>query len=271
MEVRVATGWDVVGDVHGCFDELWDLLGALGYARIMRLEATDGLWMKLEHPEGRKLAFVGDYTDRGPGSTGVLQLVRVLTLDGHLAARGNHDDKLARALTKEPLTTKGTPMRLSHGLRRTMQEMKLLTLKERGMLTEWLVALPHLLELKVEEPANFPRIIVSHAGVPFELVDKELDGKGKAHSIYGEVLGKDPVDGWPIRGHGWRASWTEENNALCIFGHTKVPEPERMHYTVNIDTGCVFGGALTAMRFPSLETVRIPAVKAYYDHGKDED
>lgn len=270
MEVKVAPGWDVVGDVHGCFEELWELIGQLGYARIIRLEATDGLWLQLEHPENRKLAFVGDFTDRGPGSTSVLQLVRVLTLDGHVAVRGNHDDKLARALTKEPLTTKGTPMRMSHGLKGTIAQLKLQTLKERQILTEWLVALPHLIELRVEDPA-FPRIVVSHAGVPYELVDKELDGKGKAHSIYGEVIGKDPVHGFPIRGHGWRASWTKENDAICVFGHTKVPVPELMSYTMNIDTGCVFGGALTAVRFPSLEQVRVEALKSYYDHNTDED
>jgi len=65
--------FDILGDVHGCYDELCELIAQLGYT----LENESGDPMtgpRLSHPDGRKLVFVGDLVDRGPKTVEVLKL-----------------------------------------------------------------------------------------------------------------------------------------------------------------------------------------------------
>src|SRR5262249_9553024 len=50
---------------------------------------------------------------------------------------------------------------------------------------------------------------------------------------------------------------------IVVYGHTPVPEPEWLNRTINIDTGCVFGGRLTALRYPERELVSVPAAQTY--------
>jgi protein phosphatase len=55
---------------------------------------------------------------------------------------------------------------------------------------------------------------------------------------------------------------------MVVYGHTPVPEPEWLNNTICIDTGCVFGGKLTALRYPEKELVSVPALKTYYEPAK---
>jgi protein phosphatase len=75
-----------------------------------------------------------------------------------------------------------------------------------------------------------------------------------------EKLGETDEFGLPIR-YNWAAEY--RGNAMVVYGHTPVPEPEWLNHTLNIDTGCVFGGKLTALRYPELELVSVPVLDTY--------
>ncbi len=70
---------------------------------------------------------------------------------------------------------------------------------------------------------------------------------------------------FPVR-YNWSADY--RGKALVVYGHTPVPEPLWLNNTVNIDTGCVFGGRLTALRYPEREIVTVPARATYYESRK---
>ncbi|MFZ0746358.1 MAG: AAA family ATPase, partial [Terracidiphilus sp.] len=65
--------FDIVGDVHGCLDELLELMATLGY-EVDRQEAA----FSVVPPDGRKLVFVGDLVDRGPATPDVLRLAMTM-------------------------------------------------------------------------------------------------------------------------------------------------------------------------------------------------
>lgn len=253
IDLVTAPGWDIIGDVHGCYNELWDLLLELGYRLLIPTTYAGDPWIRAEHPEGRKLAFVGDYGDRGPDSIKVLALIRQLTLDGHIAIRGNHDDKMARALA-------GNKVKLSHGLEKTMGEFKaLFTPSDRGVHGRWIAALPYYARLGFTEDTSFKEAVISHAGIPRTSVGR-TDKATLKQSIYGEVKGFS--GGFPIRGTDWTKSWNDPK-LLCVYGHTPVEDPVVLASTVNIDTGCVFGGRLTALRLPECQFRSIKAFETY--------
>ena len=97
--------FDIVGDVHGCFEELVLLLERLGYQLAARVGADGETGYSVTHPEGRKAVFVGDLVDRGPGVTNVLKLVMSMVEDGvALCVAGNHESKLVRKLKGRNVT-----------------------------------------------------------------------------------------------------------------------------------------------------------------------
>jgi protein phosphatase len=99
--------FDIIGDVHGCYEELIELLTALGYDTLKPERITS--------PVGRKAVFVGDLVDRGPHSVRVLETVMSMVHRGvALCVAGNHDVKLLKALA-------GRKVKLSHGLEETMK------------------------------------------------------------------------------------------------------------------------------------------------------
>ncbi len=67
-------------------------------------------------------------------------------------------------------------------------------------------------------------------------------------------------------GYNWAAEY--RGPAMVVYGHTPVPEPEWLNRTVNIDTGCVFGGKLTALRYPEQEFVSVPAARTYCEPAR---
>ena len=80
-------------------------------------------------------------------------------------------------------------------------------------------------------------------------------------ALYGETTGETDEFGLPVRG-AWALDY--RGPATVVYGHTPVPEPEWLNNTINIDTGCVFGGELTALRWPERELVSVPAAREYY-------
>lgn len=240
-------GYDVIGDIHGCAVEFRALLDELGYVGY-------------SHPRGRKVILVGDLTDRGPDSLGVLRMAMALQREGHLVVRGNHDDKLYR-------WTIGNPVKIKAGMSTTVSE-----LEQLGVNTSEFVEISNFLrELPYVASANigWRELIVTHAGIPFDYLSSSLPvslGEFKRHCVYGEVAGFHE-DGLPIRTFEFYKTWRNRKYFYQVHGHTKIAEPDLHgpHNVLNIDTGCVSGGSLTAYRFPEHELVQVPALQVYHE------
>ncbi|ALS76706.1 hypothetical protein AUC31_16465 [Planococcus rifietoensis] len=234
--------YDVIGDIHGCFDELVELIKQLGY------HFKNGLPV---HPEGRKLAFVGDAMDRGPKSLDVLQLLFAMQDAGILYyAPGNHCNKLYRFF-------KGNPVELLHGLEMTVTEWHQLEKhaqkRFKNRFIRFYEELPLYHRLHNE-------LIVVHAGLREDMIGQALSRRIITFALYGEITGKYHSDGRPVRGN-WAKTY--QGKPWIVYGHTPVATPYFKNNTVNIDTGCVFGGALTALRFPEMEIYQVPSMQAF--------
>lgn len=230
--------FDVVGDVHGCLEELEELLDRLGY---------EGSRRGRRHPEGRMAVFLGDLVDRGPSSLGVLSLVREMVDSGSaLCLPGNHDVKFLRALN-------GSKVQRTHGLEKTMSEFEALDEEDRESFRSW--AVPFLDGLVSHFVLDKGDLVVAHAGMK-----EEMQGRGsgavRQFALYGETTGETDEYGLPVRAD-WASAY--QGKACVVHGHTPVPEAEWNNRVICIDTGCVFGGKLTALRWPERELVSVSA------------
>jgi len=215
--------FDIIGDVHGCFDELHSLLTTLGYHINSGYEA--------HHPEGRKAIFLGDLVDRGPKIPEVLKLVMTMTEAGHaIAVPGNHDTKLMRKL-------RGRDVQITHGLAESLRQLDDEPAEFKQRVAEFIDSLASHYVL------DDGRLVVAHAGLKEELQGRG-SGKVRAFALYGETTGETDEFGLPVR-YNWAAEY--RGQAIVVYGHTPVPEPEWLNGTICIDTGCVFGGKLTAL------------------------
>lgn len=229
---------DIIGDVHGCYDELVRLLSDLGYIR------TAGTWL---HPEGRKAVFVGDLVDRGPKTPEVLKLVMGMTSAGSAyCVPGNHDIKLMRWL-------KGKDVQVKHGLEQSIEQLKNET---QGFRDEAMEFLDGLISHYVFDNG---KLVVAHAGLT-EAMQGRGSGAVREFCLYGETTGEIDEFGLPVR-YNWASEY--KGRAAVVYGHTPVPDAEWLNNTIDIDTGCVFGGALTALRYPERELVAIKALQVY--------
>jgi polynucleotide kinase-phosphatase len=239
--------FDIVGDVHGCFDELQALLGLLGYAVDGVPAADGGTGYAVRPPAGRKAVFLGDLVDRGPKVPAVLRLVMGMVEAGTaLCLTGNHDDKLRRRL-------RGNPVKVAHGLAETLAQLEQEPPDFRERVRTFLEGLVGHYVL------DGGRLVVAHAGMPAHLQGR-LSNRVRDFALYGETTGETDEFGLPVRCN-WAADYG--GPALVVYGHTPVLEPLRQGNTVNIDTGCVFGGRLTALRYPERELVSVPAARTY--------
>jgi protein phosphatase len=236
--------FDIVGDVHGCFDELLELLDRLGCAITV-----DGDRHVVSPPEGRKLIFVGDLVDRGPGTPQVLRLISAMVDAGQaFCVPGNHDVKLVKAL-------KGRNVQLTHGLADSIAQLEKETPEFRQQMANFLDG---LISHYVFDDG---KLAVAHAGLK-----ESMQGRGSAavreFALYGETTGETDDFGLPVR-YDWSADY--RGKALVVYGHTPVAEPLWLNNTVNLDTGCVFGGSLSALRYPEREIVSVRAHATYYE------
>lgn len=235
--------FDIIGDVHGCFEELSALLTALGYAHT----GPAGAW---SHPQGRKLIFVGDLVDRGPKAPEVVRLVLDSVKAGRaLCVPGNHDVKFMRAVW-------GRNVQLTHGLAESLEQFKAYEEHYHGFSR---VAAEFIDDLVSHYVLDGGRLVVAHAGMREEMQGRG-SGKVREFALYGETTGETDEFGLPIR-YNWAAEY--RGRAMVVYGHTPVPEAEWLNNTINIDTGCVFGGKLTALRYPERELVSVPARRIY--------
>ena len=225
--------FDIVGDVHGCHLELESLLSRLGW----RSEAGGA-----EHAEGRTAVFVGDLVDRGPASVEVLRLVMAMVEAGTaLAVPGNHDVRLSEWLLRSP---RGAPGRTTRGLEEVEAQPPLF----RARVARFVGALPGHLRL------DGGRLIVAHAGLR-ESLHGDFSEASRRVAVFGEHTGAEP--GGRLIRRDWAAEY--RGSARVVHGHTRVREPRWRNRTIDIDTGCAKGGRLTALRYPELELVSVPA------------
>ena len=241
--------FDIIGDVHGCFDELALLLGRLGYQLTASADVAGEAGISAVHPQGRKAVFVGDLVDRGPGVTDVLKLVMNMVTDGAaLCVAGNHESKLVRAL-------KGRNVQVTHGLAESLAQLETESQAFRQQITTFLDG---LISHYVLDDGN---LVVAHAGMKAEYQGR-ASARVRDFCLYGETTGETDEFGLPVR-----ANWAAEyrGRAAIVYGHTPVVDPAWLNNTINIDTGCVFGGKLTALRYPEQEQVSIPAARVYYE------
>jgi protein phosphatase len=242
---RTETGpFDIIGDIHGCLTETLELLGTLGY----EVSKQDGRF-GVSHPQGRKLIFVGDLVDRGPDSPNVVRLVSSVVESGMgFCVAGNHDVKLSRAL-------RGRDVKVSHGLAESLAQLEGESAEFRRFTAEFLDGLVSHYVL------DDGRLVVAHAGLR-----EEMHGRGsgavRQFAMYGETTGETDEYGLPVR-YNWAADY--RGKATVVYGHTPVLEPEWLNNTICVDTGCVFGGKLTALRYPEREVVSVPAARMYYE------
>ena len=234
--------FDIIGDIHGCLDELVQLLTTLGYT------PENGAW---RHPAGRRALFLGDLVDRGPDSPGVLRLVMDMVAAGTaLCVQGNHDNKLHRKLA-------GRDVKLNHGLLETIAQLDALPDDTRpAFLSEVTTFLDGL---RSHYWLDGGKLVVAHAGLLAEMHGRG-SGAVRSFALYGETTGETDEFGLPVR-YEWARDY--RGDAMVIYGHTPTPEPEWINRTLCIDTGCVFGGALTALRYPERELVAIPAARTH--------
>lgn len=249
--------FDFIGDVHGCCDELEALLQKLGY-RATTLDDNSLVWGNhvYTHPDGRKAVFVGDLVDRGPRIVDTLRLVHNMIQTGSaMCVPGNHDMKLMRKL-------RGKDVQITHGLANSLAEIDAIPEEARAAFRKELADfLDGLISHYVLDDG---KLVVAHAGMK-----AEMQGRGSARvrdfALYGETTGETDEFGLPVR-FNWAAEY--RGSAMVVYGHTPVREPDWLNRTVNIDTGCVFGGKLTAFRYPEKEFISVPAIRTYCEPSR---
>ncbi len=244
--------FDVIGDVHGCGDELEALLAKLGY-EIAKQPGDDARGRyEVRHPQGRKLVFLGDLVDRGPRIPDVLALVMDAVESGAaLCVPGNHETKLLRKL-------QGRDVKVGHGLAQTLEQLEAESEAFRTRVARFIDGLVSHYEL------DGGKLVVAHAGLR-ESMHGRASNAVRAFALYGETTGETDEFGLPVR-YDWASEY--RGRAMVVYGHTPVPEIDWLNHTVCIDTGCVFGGQLSALRYPEREVVQVPAARVYFEPAK---
>jgi protein phosphatase len=236
---------DIIGDIHGCLPEFKKLTNQLGY------NWDSGIPL---HPDNRVLGFVGDLTDRGPASLQVAEIVWRLVIEQKKAyyTPGNHCNKLYRYFL-------GRKVQETHGLETTVAEYKSLTKSEQHSIRNKFIELYESVPLHLV--LDKKKLVIAHAGINEGLIGKS-NSKVKTFVLYGDITGEKHPDGSPVR-RDWAKDYT--GTAAIIYGHTPVKEPRIINKTYNIDTGAVFGGKLTALRYPEMETVSVVSTMPYIE------
>lgn len=239
--------FDLIGDIHGCAAELEELLGKLGYGIDDRGPIGQRSY-RVTPPEGRKIVFLGDLIDRGPRTQDVLRLVMSMCARGDAyCVAGNHDDKYRRWLN-------GNPVDISHGLEDTLQQASVQPEGFRHHVRDFLDDLPSHLIL------DEGRLVVAHAGLREDLQGSQTR-QARSFALYGATTGERDEHGYPVRGN-WAAEYSGE--ATVVHGHVAEREIREENNVICLDTGCVFGGKLSAMRWPERDFVQVDAHDTYF-------
>ncbi|WP_186575737.1 bis(5'-nucleosyl)-tetraphosphatase PrpE [Aquibacillus kalidii] len=238
---------DVIGDIHGCLEELHELFDKLHY-----------VWDSDKHipihPDGRIPVFIGDLTDRGPNSIEVIDLVYKMVIEHDYAkyVPGNHCNKLYRYFL-------GNKVKQQHGLETTVAEYKHLNSKQQKLIRHHFMTLYEKAELYLQ--LHDVNAVIAHAGISEKLIGS-TSKKVKTFVLYGDITGETHPDGRPVR-RDWAQDYAGDQ--WIVYGHTPVKEPRVVNKTINIDTGCVFGNKLTAFSLPEETTVSVKSNQSFLE------
>lgn len=247
--IDVGNGIDVIGDIHGCFDEFIEILSKLGY-----IKNEEGYFI---HPEGRKILSLGDVMSRGPRSIETLQFFQKHVTAGlAYMIDSNHGWKIARWLD-------GKNVKLAHGDENVKAEFDEYEIKfgieESERLKEQIRDL--LIEAKshyIIQKNGVNLAVAVHAGIKDHYIGKQSP-RISDFCRYGDTDGIDD-NGKPIR-KDW--SIAHQSSELILWGHDPRQHPLLVNNTLNIDQGVVFGGSLTAYRFPERKFVSVKSKEDY--------
>lgn len=208
----------VIGDIHGCYDELVELLGKLTFAREDRVVA------------------VGDLTVKGPKSREILDL---FSSDARFSSvAGNHDLALVRHWRDENVSLKPS---------QATALAELQTPDDRYF--RYLASLPLLISLDSH--------VVIHAGLRPGV---SFDDQSADDLVELRTLGDDRTS---REGTPWYEVYA--GPATALFGHWPARQPRIGNHAIGLDTGCVYGGQLTAYVIETGEFVSVAAAAAYAD------
>jgi protein phosphatase len=234
--------FDIIGDPRGCYDELRELLEKLGYR-------VDAEGLSATPPAGRRAVFLGDLCDGGPRSRSleVLRLVMGMARDGSaLCVADGRDEKLLRWL-------EGANVQFTVGLDRVAQKLEAASEEFCAEAKDfWRGLASHYV-------FDGGKLVVAHAGLKEKYQGRD-SARVRDFCLYGETAG-----GTGDLGHPARPPWASEyrGRALVVYGHKPTPEPVIENNAICVDTGCVFGGKLTAFRYPEREIVQVDAKAEY--------
>lgn len=228
--------FDIIGDIHGCYDELIALIIKLGY------EKKGTIYV---HPEGRKLISVGDLADKGFQNLQCIEFwMEHIALAGAHWIHGNHCNKLYRYFL-------GNKVHISADMERTLSEFEQLSKDEqRNFRSKYIDCYESqcyylLLDKK--------KLAVVHGSLLAESIGR-FSNKIRTSCLYGEPTGEVNEHGRPYR-LDWGATYT--GDTFIVYGHTFAKEAKIINNTIDIDQGCVYGGYLTALRYPEKEIVQV--------------
>lgn len=242
----------IIGDIHGCVNELIDLV-----TKVLLKDLNVGN-KEFNPVTGRRFVFVGDITDRGPQNIAAMIYVKHLCDEfGALIVSGNHDNKFARYL-------KGNDIRISHGIDKTIDEWKEFKVKHKEVaeeMKEWYME--KILNTTPYLVLDNGRLVVSHAGIKDWMIGKDNKAT-RSMCLYGDTTGRRDEKGFPIL-NDWNAEHI--GDFLIVHGHNVREKAEVINNVCDVDTGCVFGGKLTALMYPEMEFISEKAHELYF---KDE-
>lgn len=239
---------DIIGDVHGCYDELITMLRLLGHEHLLQSPAND---------VNPRLLFVGDIVDRGDRNLDCLRLVMHLTTLGFARmVMGNHDFKFFRWL-------KGHDVQIRHGLERTIAEFTALPGSQQSAFREqcidFFTSIPNAISI------DQGRLVVVHAAWKPELLVDDDPRHIRSYTQHGPWTGQRSPEGFPER-IDWASSYNGPE--FAVFGHQVYHQPYSNPYALGIDTGCVFGGRLTALRYPDFQIISVDSLHARAQLGR---
>ncbi|MGL4818448.1 MAG: bis(5'-nucleosyl)-tetraphosphatase PrpE [Bacilli bacterium] len=238
--------YDIIGDIHGCYDSFKQLTLKLGYSWASGIPI---------HPADRHLAFVGDLADRGPRSLDVFDLVirLIQAKPNTVYVMGNHCDKLRRFMN-------GRKVQETHGLETILAEWRSLSETEREA---WRTRLLHFFkDAPLYRTLDNGRLVIAHAGIRRQMIGTHSE-RVRTFTLYGDITGQKDETGFPVR-RDW-ALLEKSDSPIIVYGHTPTKEVRICNGTYNIDTGCVFGGKLTALSYPDMTITSVPSTMPYVE------
>lgn len=224
----------IIGDVHGCLDELVALVGACGGIADSRV------------------VLVGDLVAKGPDSIGVIQWARE---NGAAAVLGNHDDHVLTARAQADAGPSGS------GGKKQKHAPKAEHLTIAAALGSddwaWLAARPLWLSFDAGEIAPMPVLVVHGGLVP----GVPLPAQERRHLLALRSIDDDGKPSTRIEGAPWASLWPGPQHV--VFGHDAVRGLQQHPFATGLDSGCVYGRRLTALLLPERRLVSVPAARAY--------